>query len=109
MRPAPSGSRGSGWQVVVVEKAAFPRRKVCGEFLSAASIGVLDGLGIGERWRALAGPEVRSLALFAGERIVTAPMPDEAGHGRALGRDVLDGLLLDEAQRCGVTVRQPVR
>jgi len=100
------------WRVALLERAVFPRRKVCGEFVSATSIPVLDRLGLGEVWRAEAGPEVRRLALFAGKRIVEAPMPavpGASGFGRALGRDRLDLLLLDRARAAGVSVRQPVR
>ena len=28
----------AGWSVALVEKAEFPRRKVCGEFISATTI-----------------------------------------------------------------------
>ena len=96
-----------GWSVAIVEKSAFPRRKVCGEFMSATCIPVLRRLGVEAAWRELAGPEVRRVALFAGERIVEASMPDNHGFGRALGRDILDTLLLDAARRLGVDVHQP--
>lgn len=99
----------AGWRVALVEKASFPRRKVCGEFLSATSLPVIDRLGIGRDWRAAAGPEVRRLALFSGNRIVEAPMPSGEGHGRALGRDILDLRLAEEAKRCGVASFQPAR
>src|SRR2546423_14900087 len=36
----------AGWRVVIVEKAAFPRRKVCGEFISATTWSLLDEMGI---------------------------------------------------------------
>ncbi|GGE05454.1 FAD-dependent oxidoreductase [Aureimonas endophytica] len=99
-----------GWQVAVIEKAIFPRRKVCGEFLSATSIGVLDQLGIGPIWRQEAGPAVRRLALFAGADVVEAPVPATAGiFGRALGRDRLDMILLSAATRAGVEIFQPCR
>ncbi|MCP1169683.1 FAD-dependent monooxygenase, partial [Limimaricola sp. ASW11-118] len=99
----------AGRRVALIERAAFPRRKVCGEFISSASRPVLDALGVAESWDAAAGPEIRRLALFMGERVVTAPMPASGGPGRGLGRDVLDGLLLDQARRCGVEVFQPCR
>ena len=99
----------AGRRVAVVEKAAFPRRKVCGEFVSATSVPVLDALGIGSAWRDRAGPEVRRLSLFEGERVVDAPMPGRTGFGRALGRDVLDALLRDEAVQAGATLFQPCR
>ncbi len=98
-----------GRRVAVVEKAEFPRRKVCGEFLSATSVPVLDALGIGAAWRRYAGPEVRRISAFCGDRIVGAPMPRGAGagHGRALGRDVLDTMMLARAADLGAVVFQP--
>ncbi len=100
-----------GRRVAIVEKAVFPRRKVCGEFLSATSVPVLDALGVGAAWRERAGPDVRRLCLYAGERIVAAPMPRGGGaaHGRALGRDVLDTMMLARARDLGVDIRQPCK
>jgi flavin-dependent dehydrogenase len=100
-----------GWSVALVERTAFPRRKVCGEFISATSAPVIDDLGIGDEWRSLAGPEVKRLALFSGDRIIEAPMPagNGLGFGRALGRDVLDGLLVRRAVDLGVDIFHPWR
>ena len=98
-----------GRSVAIVEKAEFPRRKVCGEFLSATTVPVLRHLGIEKEWHKLAGPDVRRVALFAGERIVEAPMPAGQGYGRALGRDVLDEMLLAAARSHGAQVQQPCR
>ena len=98
-----------GRSVAIVEKAAFPRRKVCGEFISATSIPVLRASGVEEAWRDLAGPEVRRVALFAGERIAEAAMPARHGYGRALGRDVLDTLLMERARAQGIERHQPAR
>ncbi|GAD54390.1 FAD dependent oxidoreductase [Limimaricola cinnabarinus LL-001] len=99
----------AGLRVALVERSEFPRRKVCGEFMSAASRPVLEALGVVEEWDAAAGPEIGRLALFTGERVVTAPMPVSAGRGRGLGRDVLDDLLVAQARRCGVEIMQPCR
>lgn len=100
-----------GWCVAIVEKAAYPRRKVCGEFMSATTLAVIDQLGMGDAWRAQAGPQVRRLALFAGEDVVEAPVPatKSASFGRALGRDVLDEMLLATAEAAGAKVFQPGR
>ena len=100
-----------GRRVAVIERSAFPRRKVCGEFMSATSVPVLEGLGVADAWRERAGPEVRRVSLYAGERVIDAPMPRAGAepHGRALGRDVLDGLLLDRARREGADVHQPAK
>jgi flavin-dependent dehydrogenase len=100
-----------GRRVAIVEKAQFPRRKVCGEFISATNIALLDRLDIGDAWRKEAGPEIRRIALFASERCVTAAMPPagNGGYGRALGRDVLDDMLLDAARQAAAEVFQPYR
>ena len=37
----------AGWSVALVEKTPFPRRKVCGECISAGSFPLLEALGLG--------------------------------------------------------------
>lgn len=99
-----------GLSVVVVEKAAFPRRKVCGEYVSATTWPLIRALGIREPLGALAGPPVRRVGFFARDVRIDAPMPAPAegdGWGRAVGRQHLDTLLLEEARRAGAEVRQP--
>src|SRR5436853_7565493 len=44
----------AGWRVAIAEKSAFPRRKVCGEFISATSLSLLFALGIGDEFLSLA-------------------------------------------------------
>ncbi|MDX8528489.1 FAD-dependent oxidoreductase [Mesorhizobium sp. MSK_1335] len=105
-----------GWSVAIVEKNVFPRRKVCGEYISASNLALLERLEVGDAWRAEAGPEIRRVGLFSGDTCVEAPMPGAKsgsaardGFGRALGRDVLDSLLLDAARSAGAEVFQPRR
>jgi flavin-dependent dehydrogenase len=99
-----------GWSVAMVEKVAFPRRKVCGEFMSGTSLALLDRLGVGETWRAEAGPEIRRVGFFSGDVSAEAPMPRaRTGLGRALGRDRLDYVLLQAAERAGVEILQPCK
>jgi 2-polyprenyl-6-methoxyphenol hydroxylase-like FAD-dependent oxidoreductase len=100
----------AGWRVALVERKCFPRRKVCGEYLSATSLPLLDRLGLGEVFRDLAGPPVRQVGLFAGSRCLVADLPRPSGQaewGRALSREQLDTLLLRAAAGAGVEVRQP--
>jgi flavin-dependent dehydrogenase len=101
----------AGWSVAVVEKAAFPRRKVCGEFISATSLPLLSELGAEKSFSELAGPPVKRIGLYAGDTILDAPMPKSSavGWGRALGREHLDFMLLDLANRAGAHVWQPWR
>ncbi|CDX19935.1 FAD-dependent pyridine nucleotide-disulfide oxidoreductase [Mesorhizobium sp. ORS 3324] len=104
-----------GWVVAIVEKSVFPRRKLCGEYISASNLALLDRLEIGDAWRAQAGPEIRRVGLFSGDTTIEAPMPGarsgpaRGGFGRALGRDILDTLLLDAARSAGAEVFQPCR
>lgn len=99
-----------GWSVAMVEKVVFPRRKVCGEFMSGTSLALLDRLGVGDVWRAEAGPEIRRVGFFSGDVSAQAPMPiARTGLGRALGRDRLDYILLQAAERAGVEILQPCK
>jgi menaquinone-9 beta-reductase len=101
----------AGWSVAVVERMVFPRRKVCGEFLSAANLPLLRHLGVADAFLELAGPEVKRVGLFARHRRIIARMPqlenERHGWGRALGRDHLDGLLLARAAEAGAQIFQP--
>lgn len=101
---------GAGWSVALVEKARFPRRKVCGEFISASTLPLLQRLGVDPPYSRLAGPPICRVAVFAGDAVAVAPMPAASAPqpwGRALGREQLDTLLLEQAAQQGVRVFQP--
>ena len=51
----------------------FPRRKVCGEFVSATNLPLLSALGVGDAFLTHAGPEVRRVGLFAGDTVLIVP------------------------------------
>lgn len=101
----------AGWSVAIVEKKTFPRRKVCGEFISATSLPLLRKLGLADFYLTHGGPEVRRVALFAQNTVLTSAMPRancSLNHwGRALGREHLDSALRDEAIRAGAKLWQP--
>jgi 2-polyprenyl-6-methoxyphenol hydroxylase-like FAD-dependent oxidoreductase len=100
----------AGWSMAIVEKAAFPRRKVCGEYISATTWPVLEALGIAAEMQAHAGPRVQRVGLFAGDTAIEASMPRASGAhawGRAVEREVLDTALLRRARQCGAQVWQP--
>ena len=101
----------AGWSVALIEKQRFPRRKVCGECVAASNLPLLDALGLGAQFDASAGPELRRVALMQAGRTVMAELPP-ADHprlawGRALGRETLDTLLLEQARASGAVVLQP--
>ncbi|ASQ44582.1 NAD(P)/FAD-dependent oxidoreductase [Legionella clemsonensis] len=100
-----------GWSVALVEKKIFPRPKVCGEFISATSFPLLMHLGLIDFYQHQAGPSIKRVGWFGGEKIVTAMMPpaDQTFNqwGKALGRESLDTALLNQARKAGVIIWQP--
>lgn len=90
----------AGRAVAVLEKSAFPRAKVCGEFIAAAGARMLEELQL------VPEAEVRRIALWAGDTCLGAPL---AQTGCALARDKLDTLLLQSAAHAGARVYQPVK
>ena len=99
----------AGLSVAVAEKDTFPRRKVCGEFISGPTWAVLDELGVGGTLRRHAGPAVERVGFYAGNEMVESPMPSrDSSAGRAVGRHHLDALLLEAAAAAGAIVMQPL-
>ncbi|MGA3036088.1 MAG: FAD-dependent monooxygenase [Vulcanimicrobiaceae bacterium] len=83
--------------VTLIERTAFPRRKVCGEYLGMGAVAALDALGLGEQVRAL-GSALRGI------RIVTGGAHVELAFSRpaiGLARATLDNLILEAALGAG--------
>lgn len=99
----------SGFAVALVEKTPFPRRKVCGEFISATSRPLLADPALDDLYRKASGPDVKRVAMFAGEISADAPMPfvKKSGWGRAIAREQLELALLNAAADAGVEIWQP--
>ena len=101
----------AGWRVAIVEKARFPRHKVCGEFISETTWPLLRQMGVAGPLLRLAGPPVRRVGIYAGDAMVTANLASSARRaqrrGRAVGREHLDALLLGRAAAAGADVWQP--
>jgi flavin-dependent dehydrogenase len=95
----------AGWSVALIEKSVFPRRKVCGEFISATTMPVLKACGIAAPFIAASGPPVMRIGAWAGATMLKAPR--EKLWGRALGREHLDVMLRDAAVAGGATLLQP--
>lgn len=99
-----------GVRVALVEKADFPRRKVCGEYISGTTWPILGELGVAPELARRAGLPVQRVGFFARGVRVDAPMPAPFAaepRGRAIGREILDAALLDAARRAGATILQP--
>jgi flavin-dependent dehydrogenase len=90
-----------GVAVTIVERAEFPRTKVCGEYLNAGAIAALDGLHLGEGVRTLARP-LRGVRL-APQNVETVELRFLTP-ALALERRTLDALILDAAVSAGAKV-----
>lgn len=101
-----------GWSVLLLDKASFPRPKICGELLSPESARLLDRLGALKAVDAVAQP-------IAGMRIVApdgtrlegryptgAPWGGYRGHGLAIPRERLDHILFERARQLPLDARE---
>lgn len=88
-----------GLRTLLVDRAAFPRGKVCGGCLSPLGLAAVDRLGLGSEVRGM-GAALRTLALTARGRTSHLPLRG----GIAISRESLDTMLLHHAARCGAVV-----
>lgn len=100
----------AGWSVALVEKKAFPRAKVCGEYISSTTFPLLQQLDLADFYLKNSGPEIKRVGLYVRKHKIFAEMPKSESSGiwgRAIGRDRLDTELLASAVKIGVQVWQP--
>jgi menaquinone-9 beta-reductase len=106
----------AGIDVVVLDRAHFPRDKPCSEYMSPQASRILDEMGaleLIERSGAatLAGMRIRAQngATFHGRFADVRGYRGYRDHGLALRRTILDGLLLDRARSRGAAIREGIR
>src|SRR5580704_13204222 len=92
-----------GAAVRIFEKSAFPRHKVCGEFLSPAILTLLRRAGCDEAFLQLRPAVLRQMQLHFGARVIRHRLPEPA---YGLSRHQLDLLLLQHAASQGAEVRK---
>jgi len=101
-----------GVEVLLVDKAIFPRDKVCGDGVAARSLTVLERLGLGN-WIAGKGflePEVMLLSSPGREWAHhTAPRQEGFSYGRVIPRRELDTTLVEQAQQMGARLLEGVQ
>lgn len=88
-----------GLSVLLAERKAFPRTKVCGGCLNAHGVAALEGVGLGPLLRELAAPRLSALALSARHREACLPLSG----GRAIERGSFDEGLVTAAVAAGAT------
>ena len=104
--PAGSAAAGllarGGRRVLILEKDRFPRRKVCGDFLSASAAEALDVLGLRGEIEAEAEPIRRGTLAVAGGPEIPFRLPEAA---LSLSRERLDARLASWAETQGAQSR----
>lgn len=88
-----------GHRVLLVDRAAFPRPKVCGCCLNGAAVATLERLGLGNVLRGAL--PLHNATIAAGSRNANVRLPG----GVALSRSAFDARLIEHAVKAGVEFR----
>ena len=102
-----------GWSVALLDKAAFPRPKICGEYLSPEAARVLDRLGVLKAVDAAGAQPLSGMRIVApdgtmldGTYPTSGPWRGYRDHALAIRREVFDRILLERARALPVDVRE---
>lgn len=93
----------AGAAVLLIDKATFPRGKVCGCCLNGAALSVLDSVGLSALPRRLGGRPLNKIRFAAGGRFAECELPG----GVALSREALDRALVEAAIAAGAHFLSP--
>jgi menaquinone-9 beta-reductase len=97
-----------GFTTIVVDRAAFPRDKVCGDFVGPAALAELADLGVTGTGAFGATNVIGECAMHVdGDPLGILPIPKVdglPGYGRVIPRRQLDAWVLDAARHAGATV-----
>jgi geranylgeranyl reductase family protein len=105
-----------GLRVVLLDRATFPRDKICGEYLSPGAARILDRLGVLEAVEARGARRLRGMRILApdgtllvGDYPVATARGRRRPHALAVRRRTLDAALVERAREVGVSVREGIR
>lgn len=91
----------AGKSVLLVDKATFPRSKVCGSCLNATGVSLLERIGLGHVLDDLGAEPQGEIRLAAAGRSVSLRVPRG---GVVVSREALDAALVGEAVAAGATL-----
>src|SRR5262245_51725176 len=98
----------AGLDVLVLEKARFPREKVCGDGLTPRAVKALTGMGIpmapADGWRRTKG--VRMVAGGSRLELDWPELSSYPGYSLVRGRPAFDETLARHAQKAGAELRE---
>lgn len=93
----------AGRRVALIDRASFPRPKVCGNCINPRAWKVWHRLGLTESFAALPHQEMTGFAFHSENRLIYRHTFRKNQPGpRAVARDVLDAWLVERAQAAGV-------
>ena len=102
-----------GWSVTLLDKAAFPRPKICGEYLSPEAARVMDRLGVLKAVDAAGAQPLSGMRIVAPDGTVldgayptSGPWRGYRDHALAIRREVFDRILLERTRALPVDVRE---
>jgi len=102
-----------GHAVTLLDKAAFPRPKICGEYLSPEAARVLDRLGVLKTVDAAGAQPLHGMRITAPDGTVLDGAYPTSGrwrgyrdHALAVPREVFDRILVERARALPVDVRE---
>lgn len=96
----------SGARVVVLDKAAFPRDKPCGDGLTPRAVSFIQKMGLADEVAKFHRVD-RARVFSPSEWTLPFPhRPGMPGHGHVVRRTELDTMLLKNAESAGAEVRQ---
>ncbi len=97
----------AGLKTLVLERAKFPREKVCGDCLNPTCWPVLERLGVAGEVRAAPHGKLSSVDFIGVDGgVVSAPLPSGDKVEIAIKRSLLDHILLRRARSLGADVRE---
>ena len=97
----------AGLRTLLLDRARFPREKVCGDCLNPACWPIFDRLGVSDAVLALPHARLQSVEFIGLDgRTIALPLPPAERGEIAVSRALLDDVLLRRAAALGAEVRQ---
>ncbi|MBK7392937.1 MAG: NAD(P)/FAD-dependent oxidoreductase [Chloracidobacterium sp.] len=101
---------GAGLDVMLVEKARFPRQKLCGEFISPECLEHFAELGVSGDIKLAGGVDISETVFYSrsgkGVAVKSEWFGQVGSHALGLSRAEMDDVLLKRASEVGVAVRE---
>jgi geranylgeranyl reductase family protein len=105
-----------GIDVLLLDKARFPRDKTCSEYLSPQASRILQNMGVLEKVERSGAAQLAGMRVHApngrtihGEFAADHGFKGYRDRGLAVRRTILDSMLLDQARSAGVRVKEGAR